>query len=243
MRRPAIGTWWATLFSPPLLLFFSLYTVLALCCSVSFYRDPTSAFFDPSRAYRRQYSAIRQREAEKFIDSAARDPFLRSDNTTVPALCVGIATIVRHGELYFRVSVGSLLQGLTDIERQNIHLITFIAHTDPAVHPAYSERWLHNVADQILTYDLQPEQLEHLRVLEQEKGVFREKGLYDYRYLMEACYRVGAAHIVMIEDDVLALDGWYHRTVNALESAQAQTRSRGFSDCMFPKRFRIAAYH
>jgi hypothetical protein len=235
MLRPAIGAAWrASLVSPSLLLFFALYAVLALCCSVSFYRDPTSAFFDPARAYRRQYSAIRQREAERFVEGAARDPFLRSDNSTVPALCVGIATVVRHGELYFRVSVGSLLQGLTNAERQNIHLITFIAHTDPAVHPAYSERWLHNVADQILTYDVPPEQLRHLRVLEHEKGPFREKGLYDYRYLLDACYRVGAAHIVMVEDDVLALDGWYHRTVKALESAHAQTSSRGFSDCRSP---------
>lgn len=219
--------------SPDLGVFFILYAMLALYCRLAFYRDPTSVFFDPSMAYRRQYSFVRERQATRFIDSAATSPFLRSDNNSLPSLCVGIATVARDGERYFKVSVGGLLQGLTEAERQDIHLITFIAHTDPAVHPAYSEPWLRNVADQVLTYDLPPEELDRFRQMEEEKGVFREKGLYDYRYLLEACYRVGAPNILMVEDDVLALDGWYHRAVKALEVAQERTYRKGVSDCTF----------
>lgn len=223
--------WRALVISPALVAFLVLYTLVALYCSLAFYRDPTSLFFDPSKAYEREYSSFRQHQAERFIDSAALAPFVRSDNTTQPPLCVGIATVARAGERYFRVAVGGLLEGLTVAERQDIHLITFFAHTDPTIHPAYSERWLHNVADQILTYDLPLDQIERLRVMEEEKGVFREKGLYDYSYLLEACYRVGAANILMVEDDVLALDGWYHRTVSALETARTQTLGKGITDC------------
>lgn len=112
-----------------------------------------------------------------------------------------------------------------------MHLITFIAHTDPTIHPAYTEGWMHHVADQVLTYDLPPEQLEHIKMLETEHGDVIEKGLFDYRYLLDACYQVGAAHVIMIEDDILALDGWYHRTMKALEVAQAQTHKKGISNC------------
>jgi hypothetical protein len=233
MYYRTIGNIWRPyMASYPLVAFFALYAVLVLYCRFAYYRDPTSAFFDPTRAYERGYSLIRQREAEIFIADAAEEPFLRSDNTTTPSLCVGIATVARGGERYFRVSVGALLQGLTEVERQDIHLVAFIAHTDPTVHPAYSERWLRNVADQILTYDdLPPEELERVKVWEGAKGVFREKGLYDYRYLLDACYRVGTPNIMMLEGDVMALDGWYSRTMRALAIAQAQTRKKGLSDC------------
>jgi hypothetical protein len=217
--------------SPALVAFFIIYVLLVIYCRLAFYRDPTPLFFDPSVAYRRQYSRFRQHQAEEFIESASETSFLRSDNTTLPSLCVGIATVARDGERYFKSSVGSLLQGLTREERQDIHLITFIAHTNPAMHPKYSEPWLHNLADQVITDNLPPEQLEMLAVMEKETGVFREKGLYYYRYLLEACYRVGAANIFMMEDDVLALDGWYHRTIRALDMTRQQTHEKGVANC------------
>ncbi|KIN08413.1 hypothetical protein OIDMADRAFT_23206 [Oidiodendron maius Zn] len=232
LHRTSGTSWRAYMFSPQLGAFFVIYSLLVLYCRLAFYRDPTSLFFDPSMAYRREYSSTRQRQAERFIEGAVRASFRRPDNSTPPFLCVGIATVARDGERYFRTSVGSLLHGLTEEERKNIHLITFIAHTEPRVHPAYSEDWLYNVADQILTYDLPQEQLERIREMEREKGVYREKGLYDYSYLLEACYRVGAANILMVEDDVLALNGWYHRTVKALDVAKAQTYRKGVSDCI-----------
>ena len=37
----------------------------------------------------------------------------------------------------------------------------------------------------------------------------------------------------MLEDDVVALDGWYHRTCEALDSAEKQTREMGVSKCEF----------
>ena len=62
---------------------FSLSTTGLLFCTLSFlylvtlryyhyasYRDPTSYFFDPIRAYERRYSSVRTAEAEKFLRDA-----------------------------------------------------------------------------------------------------------------------------------------------------------------------------
>jgi hypothetical protein len=55
--------------------------------------------------------------------------------------------------------------------------------------------------------------------MEQEKGLFREKGLYDYIYLLKPCEATGASHIAIYEDDVVAMDGWYHRTRSGIKQA------------------------
>ncbi len=57
--------------------------------------------------------------------------------------------------------------------------------------------------------------------------------MFDYTYLLKAAQRTGVNYIVMLEDDVLALDGWYHRTLNAAALAEQQTRSMGAEKCMY----------
>lgn len=52
--------------------------------------------------------------------------------------------------------------------------------------------------------------------------------MFDYRYLLNACYDVGSPHIIMIEDDFLPLDEWYQRTVEALQDAEIQTHLRAY---------------
>jgi len=225
-----MSIWRAPVGSRALLVFFALYMALIWYCRSAFYRDPTSAFFDPKKAYQPHYSTYRRYEAEKFIEDAAEYNFHRSNNASTPALCVGIATVTWEGAQYFPLSVGALLQGLTKAERQSLYLITLIAHTDPMVHPAYSEAWLYNLADYVLTYDLQPAQLEHIRRLEIEQSLFMEKALFDYRYLLNTCYNTGASSILMIEDDVLPLNGWFHWTIQALDAAESQTYMKGATD-------------
>jgi hypothetical protein len=62
-------------------------------------------------------------------------------------------------------------------------------------------------------------------------GLFREKALFDYTYLMEPCYDSGAPYMTLFEDDIIALDGWFHRTMNALSVAGKQTARLGAKDC------------
>jgi hypothetical protein len=55
--------------------------------------------------------------------------------------------------------------------------------------------------------------------MELEGELFREKGLFDYTYLLESCYDTGAPYIAIFEDDVIAMDGWYHRTLSSIAEA------------------------
>lgn len=217
------------------LFFFAFYALLTFYVRSQSYRDPTSVFFNPWIAYDPDYTAIRLKEAEEYIASVnnnaaeARVPKAGEK----PGLCVGIASIARHGVRYFKSSVGTVLEGLSEAERADIHLVLFIAHTDPTEHPAYAEPWLHNVPNQLLLYDPATVDLDYIHSLETEaaKASGHEKALFDYRYLLQACEAVGSPYVIMLEDDVVALDGWYHRTRAALDSAEQQTDAIGASKC------------
>ena len=220
------------LFSSPALSasfsFVALYLVATVYLQLISYRDPTSLFFDPRQAYVPAYSTVRQQEAEAFVVAStktasrlAEEPVdsLSTDNKT---LCVGIASVARKGARYFRTAVGSLMEGLNAEEREEIYLLPFIAHTDPTGHPAYSETWLRNLSNEVLFYNLSQEKMTHIARLEHE-GLVREKGLFDYAYLLKACYAKGLPYIAILEDDVVAMDGWYHRTIAALKQAETQS--------------------
>jgi hypothetical protein len=75
--------------------------------------------------------------------------------------------------------------------------------------------------------------------MEQEKGLFREKDLYNYTYVLKACEATGAPHIAMFEDDVVAIDGWYHRTRSGINQADKECirNSRKPSDFFYLRPF------
>ena len=221
-------------------LFFLLsYVFLFLCVRARSSRDPGSAFFNPSTAYDLSYSATRLEQGATYLDEvgtnateASKEPVGTSSRQ--PGLCVGIATIARKGVRYFKGTVGTVLEGLSEAERSDIHLILFIAHTNPSEHPAYSEPWLHELADEVLLYNSDVD-IDHIRGLETDeaKASGREKALFDYIYLLKACEATNTPYIVILEDDVVALDGWYHRTRDALASAEQQSEEIGISKCEF----------
>lgn len=221
-----------------LLVSFSfLYLLLIQYCRTHFDRDPTSAFFDPDRGYEQVYSKFRLSQATDYIrhvDEIARpwNKTARPPTNRDPRLCVGIASISRKGVNYLEPAVGSLLVDLAPRERKDIHLILFIAHSDPTVHPSYSSNWLSAEADTVLLYDLPEKRMKHVKMLER-KGLMEEKALFDYTYLLNACEATGAPYTVMVEDDVIAMDGWYHRTLRVLEDAERQTRKVGASKCVY----------
>jgi hypothetical protein len=204
-------------------------------------RDPGSWFFNPRTAYDPRYSTVRSYQAESFVVTAdTAVPFHRSRHSEEPLhLCVGIPSIAREGVHYLRTTVGSLLEGLTPRERDGIHLIVFIPHSDPESHPSYHEPWLANLADEILQYNISKEQFEHIVEMEQEQALFREKGLYDYTYLLKACHATSAPYIAIFEDDVIAMDGWYHRTLSAINEADKEClrNNREISDFLYLRLF------
>lgn len=189
------------------------------------YRDPTSYFFDADRAYERHYSAKRVAEAESFL-SAADDvaPPSRVPGQQ-PSLCMGIVSVKRRGDQYVGLTVASLLDGLNEWERSKILLYLRIGNTDPKVHPIYSEKWVETLPDRLLTYSPDDPDFEQLKEWE-EGGWYRNKTIYDFTTLMRECYESGADYVAMLEDDTLAVKGWFPSAMRALDTVQSRTAGR-----------------
>ncbi|KAE8149388.1 hypothetical protein BDV25DRAFT_2883 [Aspergillus avenaceus] len=223
------------------LTFLLIYLFLFLCARYKSHRDPTSAFFQPKKGYLTAYSDIRFNQAQDFIEQVnnqtnSHAAWRSSDR---PNLCVGVATVARKGARYFKSAVGSILEGLSEAERADLHLILFVAHTDPTQHPAYREPWLREVADEVLLYDPSTVNITRIHELESDehKLYAREKALFDYTYLLKACHAVNAPYIVMLEDDVLAIDGWYHRTQSAIADTERQMKAKTESKWLYLRLF------
>jgi hypothetical protein len=201
-----------------------LYTIN----SISAY-DPTSIYFRPSRGYAPRYSAIRRDQAEAYItayDHAPYDIYHASDDEKKRKLCVGIPSIKRDGIQYLPATVGSLLEGLTREEREEIYFIIFIPHSEPGMHPSYSEEWLSGLADEVLTYDFGFDRMQYIRNMEQVGGRAIEKAAFDYSYLLNKCAEQFTPYVAIFEDDTIAMDGWYHRTMAAVHEAEQQAALR-----------------
>ena len=115
--------------SPPakLLLVYIIFFVLA----ISYFhrtsaRDPTSYFFDPDRAYERQYTSQRIAEAEAFLntnssrDTPHKEPHKEGEGD--PALCMGIISVRRRGEQYVGLTVATMLDEISETERAKMKL-------------------------------------------------------------------------------------------------------------------------
>lgn len=211
-------------FTPQTKAFFIF--AIAFCVAVQYFRissasDPSSLFVDPRRAYQRRYSVTRIKEADGFIAHSwnAQNPTKAAAD---PSVCVGIATVQRNEARYFKLLVGSLLQGLTKAEREDIHLLPFIANIDPETHLAYKEPWLSSLADEVLTYNnVSLNDKSRMQSQETVKG-HKKKALFDYAYVLDKCQDSGASHTLMLEDDVIAADGWYSRMKAGLQELEAQ---------------------
>lgn len=188
-------------------------------------RDPTSWFFSPRKGYAPKYSAIRRQQADEFIASYNPSNVVKAGDDKSRKLCVGIPSFKRPGEQYLHEAVGSLIQGLSDEERQEIYLMVFIPHSSPAVHPAYNEAWLSGLVDEVVTYGFGIDRMQYIREMETKKK-FDEKGLFDYSYLLDKCVEQFTPYIAIFEDDTVAMDGWYHRTIAAIHDAEQQAALR-----------------
>ncbi|EUC46840.1 hypothetical protein COCMIDRAFT_57926, partial [Bipolaris oryzae ATCC 44560] len=207
--------------------------------------DPTSIFFNASNAYTPRYSALRYQQATAYVSTYnyTSSASLLGSKDSNKKLCVGIPSVARHGPQYLLGAIGSLLDGLTVDERSDVYLMVFIPHSDPKAHPAYGETWLSGLTDRVLTYEgLDAKEMAHVRKMEAQGGAFKEKGLYDYSYLVSKCAEFNTPYIAILEDDVLAMDGWYHRTVNALLDAEDQSIQRHGKKFLYLRLFYTEAF-
>ena len=182
--------------------FILIYIIAILYVRSISYRDPGSLFFRPEEGYKLRYSIQRLAESEELLGLASNTSSLGHDpiDSRDAQLCIGIPSVAREDVRYLRTTVASLLQGLRDHERSSIYLTVLIAHSDPHAHPAYGEPWLNALADKVLLYDLSPTELEHVIEMENRHGGGEEKRLYDYMFLVKACYNTGAPYMALFED-------------------------------------------
>lgn len=238
--KMAILRWHPTGHAFALLAFLLWFIILVFDVRHWGYRDPGSVFFDPERAFERQYSHTREAEAESYIDIISQwGQQVDVKATPNPSLCVGITTVQREwsGDKYFRRLMGSLLAGLTPSERQDIYLLPFIASYDEAMHSSYGEEWLDRSSDRVLTYENAPDSVrDHVQELEKNDPDFEEKPLFDYSYLLRHAYDLGTPYVVMLEDDTIAADGWYNRTKEAIATLEEQ-RARDFNNTLYLRLF------
>jgi hypothetical protein len=217
---------------------FILFSVAYL--RVISYDDPTSAFFDASRAYQRRYTALRMQEAEDFISSSATaNANGRATETgkQTPQVCIGIATVARRNHQYVRSTVGSLFEGLGRDERDMLVFTFFIAHTKPSEHPVYGESWLDHLPDRLPEYDPLSPDYDQVKLWE-DGGWYRNKSIYDYRFLLEDCYSTQAQFIAIIEDDTLAIKGWFPHLLKALSVVRSRmTRDHQFGEWLYLRLF------
>ena len=218
-----------------LLAFFLVYLALIRYCSHAYYRDPTSVFFDPARGYEPRYSDERQNDADNFIRNANLTTYVQTPPQD-PKMCIGIATVAREQDQYVRRTIGSLIDGLEPSDREQIYLIVLIAHADPDLHPVYGEPWLANVVDNTLLYEVSQARLQSLRDWEANKD-YRKKAVFDYAYVLQKCVDAGTRWISMIEDDTLAVEGWFPRAMEALQKADQQHPTTEEMDWLYLRLF------
>ena len=147
-----------------------------------------------------------------------------------PGLCIGIPSVQRNGISYLKSTLGSLQHGLTAEERATLRFVVFLAHSDQEEHQDYEQPWLANMADELPSYRDSPERFVFSNAIQLNK-THATKSKFDYSIVMEECERTGAPYTLMVEDDVVFMDGWHHRTMQALDVATAKTWAAGYQDC------------
>jgi hypothetical protein len=205
----------------------SLIGYLRLTC----WKDPTSQFFQAERAHVPHYSTYRIQEAKEYADSIATGQKLSSYNKKEPpALCVGVASVERKGISYLKSTLGSLQHGLSAEERARLYFIVLLAHTNQTKHESYGQPWLASMADELPSYNDTAERLTIANAMEAKKE-HGPKAKFDYSIVLEQCSKTGAPNILMLEDDVVLMDGWWPRVAEALDVARAKTWDLGRKDC------------
>lgn len=214
-------------------------------CQINSFHDPSSFFYDPTRAYVPFYSAVRESESAEFLTKAASTPATASqpwaylgkntgyDDTKSPeglSVCIGIPSVRRDREQFVGKTIASLVDGLSPEERRRVNLKVLLADDIPQNNPAYGEAWLRNIADEVFVYGddkssikdgYQPITNASLRwVFEDPRN---KRVQFDYANLMAACQKQGSDYFVLVEDDVIASRDWFKRLTRSIDSVEAQT--------------------
>ncbi|PYI25121.1 hypothetical protein BP00DRAFT_359259 [Aspergillus indologenus CBS 114.80] len=204
-----------------------LWLIAYTFCRLRFWRDPHSAFFNDRHVYEWRYSLYREHEGRRLItnhNTLAENSSSYTGAGPNPLICAAFLTVRREEENYLEASVGSLLEGLTPLERRALFLNVIFVDTDPSQHPSWGQNWVHRLADHVGSYqNISMDQFHHLQDLEKARN-FYEKGVFDYIHALEACMATNATYLAMFEDDIIVADGWMAKTLKGVSDiARIQT--------------------
>lgn len=146
-------------------------------CKHLLWRDPHTAFFSEDGVYDLDYSSFRQAEAHEYIaqaDAGAHNQ-THAPKTSTPTICAAITTFNRNGRQYLNETVGSMLAGLTDEERNELEVQLLFAHVNSTVHPDWNAQWLDTI-DRWNTYNVSTVELGQVQEWETAEN-FYAKGV------------------------------------------------------------------
>ncbi|KAM0326971.1 hypothetical protein ACHAQA_006092 [Verticillium albo-atrum] len=218
--------------------FVSFWLLAFHYCRVHNYRDPSSYFFRPERAYHSEYSKTRVLEAHRYIQNHAVLPTIQSTRTPrtqkqAPRLCVGIPSFgQRPGDEHVLLqTLASLVDNLTPAERESIHVAVLIVDNPPTQHSSFYTPQLTAFADEILAYDgninhtktVVPFDAVALNPADIPANISKpQKSASDFALIADACGSSEAPYFALIEDDVIASRDWFTRTMGALDSLEGK---------------------
>jgi hypothetical protein len=118
-----------------------------------------------------------------------------------------------------------LVEGLDVGERSALRIVVLLADDDPTSHPAFGQRWLQRIADEILLYGNISSSIVtdiyrnvELVTSTRDKTLLRNDRVHrDYATLMSSCRETGEEYFILIEDDVIAAQGWLGRLLKSLD--------------------------
>ncbi|PTB62325.1 glycosyltransferase [Trichoderma citrinoviride] len=201
---------------------FLIWLIAIRYCQVTTYYDPSSYFFRSDAAYEPFYSAIREQEADDYLDSrhSHHNRLTKGARANIrqaaPSYCIGIPTLQRERAQFFPRTAASLVDTLTPEQRELIHIIVLLSDTDATENSAFGQDWLHAIADTVIVHEDTPEDLvsengyqtipRHFEVAARDERVRR-----DYAVLSETCRLNEADYFILVEDDVIAARDWFER--------------------------------
>lgn len=227
-----------------------LWLLLFVYSHFALWRDPHGAYFHSDHVYDLGYSALRQQEARAFLQQYS------TSNTTTgtpqhvgerPALCAAFVTVRRnHPEAahYFSDSVGTMLEGLSLRERAAVNVsVLFADGAGPETHPDFGAPWLSALVDHAAGYEgLTTSELAELRRLEEAED-FQRKGVLDYLYALDRCYReTRAPFIAVFEDDIIFAADWLARTLLGLQQLATTPLAAGQPRWLYLRLFYSETY-
>ncbi|KAI0448495.1 integral membrane protein [Xylaria acuta] len=221
-----------------LLGFLVFYILLIRFLQSLCWKDPTSKFFKSEKAHTTTYSTYRIQQAVQHaadLPSTLAESQVQKSRKGPPELCIGIPSVRREGISYLKLALGSLQHGLSSEERMRLHFVVLIAHVNQTEHPDYDKPWLASMVDTLASYSDNEERLRLAQTMDPRSHAIKSK--FDYSIVMEECEKTGAHYVLMIEDDVVFLDGWRHRTMKALDIATTKSWEAGKADFLYLRLF------